>query len=433
MDAVVFVALAGVAPVGHEDAAIRRGEEFGAAEPRVADGEEIRAVFRHVAAAAAFEVFHVHAAAPEIDGEKFAPKLLRPHAALVDEAALVRVAAAESVRAVFRLARFGPLAGGGPVEVVGMLLDEAVGVRREILAVHALVMRAGDEVPQVPDDRVDEKALAELIPVHAPRIRGPARHDLENLAHGMIAPDRAVHRRALRVGRAGCADVRGGLDAVASVEPAVRAPAETVHDVVPHGAEVEAVEHHHGLSIRDIVAVFIREKKELRRAQRPHAAEADLDAREPLHLIGEDGALVEMAVVIRVFEDHDAVALREIEAHLGLAVGVVFRHPQPPARIRRHRDGLLHVRLAGEKGDLETGRRFDRGERVRRGHRVAGLRVHRRGEIRGACVGHEREKSERRSAQERPFPKRCHPERSGGGKAGAAQSKDPGGSTKLST
>ena len=383
VDAFVFVTFAGVAPVGHEDATVRRGEEIDAAEPRVADGKEVRAVFGHVAAAVALEVLHVDAAAVEIDREKSVAIFLRPRAALVDEAALVRVPTAEGVRRFIHPARLVPFPAGVPMIVIGVLLDQAVGVRREFLAVHALVMRAGDQVPEVPDDGVREKRLAVPVPIQAPRVGGAGGDDFENLPRGMKAPDRAIHGDALVRRRAGFADPRRGLDAVASVEPAVRAPAEAVHEVVPHGAGVETVEQHDRFAVRDVVAVFVREKKELRRGQHPHAAEADLDAGEPLHLIRKDRALLGAAVVVRVFEDDDAVALPQIEADLGLAIRVVFRHPQPPARIRGHADGLLHLRLAGEKSHLETGRRFDRGEGLRRGHWFALLGVQRRGKIVG--------------------------------------------------
>ena len=383
VDAFVFVTFAGVAPVGHEDAAVRRGEEIDAAKPRVADAEEIRAVFGHVAAAVALEVLHVDAAAVEIDRKKLVAVFLRPGAALVDETALVRVPAAERVGGFAQSSGLVPFAAGVPVVVVGVLPDELVGVRREFLAVHALVMRAGDQVPEVPDDGVREKRLAVPVPIQAPRVGGTGGDDLENLPRGMKAPDRAIHGDALVRRRAGFADPRRGLDAVASIEPTVRAPAEAVHEVVPHGAGVETVEQYHGLPVRDVVAVFVREKKELRRGQHPHAAEADLDAGEPLHLIRKDRALLGTAVVVRVFENDDAVALPQIEADLGLAIRVVFRHPQPPARIRGHADGLLHLRLAGEKSHLETGRRFDRGEGLRRGHRFALLGVQRRGKIVG--------------------------------------------------
>src|SRR5256885_13102198 len=41
-----------------------------------------------------------------------------------------------------------------------------------------------------------------------------------------------------------------------------------------------------------------------------------------------------------------------------LGVGVILRHPQPPARVPRDGDGILHVRLGGEDVGLESSRQL---------------------------------------------------------------------------
>ena len=63
MNAVVFVAFAGVAPIENENAAVRAVTDFHAAEPRIGRREEIRSMFADIAAPAAFENFFVAAAA----------------------------------------------------------------------------------------------------------------------------------------------------------------------------------------------------------------------------------------------------------------------------------------------------------------------------------------------------------------------------------
>ena len=121
-------------------------------------------------------------------------------------------------------------------------------------------------------------------------------------------------------------------------------------------ADGEAVEHDLGRAVGHVVAVAVGDEQELRRAHQPDAAEAELDAREHLDVVGEDGALVEPAVAVGVLEDQDAVAEAEVELRGQLGVGVVLRDPEPPARVPGHGDRVLHVRLGGEDLDVEPRR-----------------------------------------------------------------------------
>ncbi len=272
-----------------------------------------------------------------------------------------------------------------------------VHVRVQVLAVHAFVMAAGDDVPEMIDDAIGDEHLAMLIEVEAPGIRRAVRHHLELFLGRMITPDAAVDRNALLLRRAGSADVRGGDDAVAAVEPAVGAPGEAVEDVVP-GFERPAIEHDLGRaggqsSRHTPCAVFLRRRNilcivtrrgngtrsvpttlllgrlldrnedEVRRRARPDAAEAVVDAGEVLDVVGEDGAFVVHAVAVGVFEDDDAILAR---FRIGLPVGirVALRDPDSPAIVEAKRDRLHDIGLAGEEGRLEAGRQrhFLRGD-----------------------------------------------------------------------
>ena len=82
----------------------------------------------------------------------------------------------------------------------------------------------------------------------------------------------------------------------------------------------------------------------------------DLNAGEHLQFVGEHLACVEPAVTILVFENKDAIAQGEIELLAALRVSVIFGDPQPPARVPRQRDGILHVRFGGKNGSFEAGR-----------------------------------------------------------------------------
>ena len=172
VDAIVFVALAGVAPIGEEDAPVWCGEEIDATEPGVADVEEIGEMRGEIAAALGEEFFAIEAPAVEVDGEELVMEFGGPGVALVDEATFVSVTAAEGVGAIFFAPGFLPLAGIIPVEMIGVLGEEFVGVGGEIFAIHAIVVGAGDEVPEVADDRIGEEGFAEVIPIEAPGVGG---------------------------------------------------------------------------------------------------------------------------------------------------------------------------------------------------------------------------------------------------------------------
>src|SRR4051794_26629908 len=90
-----------------------------------------------------------------------------------------------------------------------------------------------DHVEEVGDDAGGEEPLAALVEVQAPGVAGPLGDVFEGGGRGVIPPDAAVDGRAFLLGRAGLADVGGLGDAVAAVEPAVRAPRQAIDHVVP--------------------------------------------------------------------------------------------------------------------------------------------------------------------------------------------------------
>ena len=81
-----------------------------------------------------------------------------------------------------------------------------------------------------------------------------------------------------------------------------------------------------------------------------------------------------MTIAFRVLENQHAIAQPQLELRRALGVGVVLRHPQPPARIPRERDGILHVRLGGEDCGLEARRQLHLRGDLYGGHR-RGVRV----------------------------------------------------------
>ena len=342
-----------------------------------------------------------------IEREEFAAILLRPGVALIDHHADVRVAAAEIVG--LAVAAVAPAFGGVVVIMIRDGVEPFIDAGVLALAERFLQMRAGHEVPEVSVHGVDEEHLSVRIPVVAPGIRGTVAEHFHHYALRVVAPDAAIERNAEIVRRAGRAETAGTRMPAATVEPAIRPPAQTVGEVVivvlRHG---EAVEHHLRRTVGKVVAIRIRHEEQLRRAHEPHAAAPDFHTGEHLHGVGENFARVGAAIVVFVLKDEHAVAMREIEAHLVLGISKILRHPHAPARVPRHGDGILHLRLGSEDIHTKAGRHFHlRGgllgghERLAEiGFRIAqGREVIRRGE-----GGEEQEDQVSHGGEKRGFP-----------------------------
>jgi hypothetical protein len=270
------------------------------------------------------------------------------------------------------------------MEMIRVLVDERIGARHYIFAVHALEVRTGNCMPEMADDGVDEKQFAIFIPIHPPRICRPVADSLDDAARGMITPDAAAQFHAFGVGRAGSSNVRMAGDADAAIKPAVRSPAQAVGErvmAVVRGGKT--VEQYLRFAVGHIIAVAISDEKELRRAEQKHTTETRLDTGELLRLVEKNFASIEVTIVVLVFQNQNAVAQLQVEESSRFGVGVILRNPQPAARVECHRDGLAHIRLAGESRDrksrwhLPTRGGFGGGQ----GQIGAGLGVMRRGKL----------------------------------------------------
>ncbi len=210
--------------------------------------------------------------------------------------------------------------------MVGVLIDEVVDAGIGILTVHAFEVCALNPVPEMADDGIDEKHFAVLVPIRAPGIRGAMAVGLVDFAHGMVAPDAAGGGLTFLARRAGNVRPTRAGDADATVEPAIGAPLQAVGECVAaprRGAETVEEDLRRAAGF---VAVS-GNPEQIRRTQGVDATEAALDAGEHLEIVGEDRALVEVAVVVGVFEDQDAIAKLEVEALLVVGVGIVLRNP----------------------------------------------------------------------------------------------------------
>src|SRR5207248_5207361 len=107
----------------------------------------------------------------------------------------VSVTAAEMVRRA--IPRFLPATCGIEVPMVRVLFDQRVGAGIGINRVRTNEVRAGEVVPEMAIDRVDEKEFAMLVPIVPPRIGGAGADCFHNFAPWMITPNRAAQGNAL--------------------------------------------------------------------------------------------------------------------------------------------------------------------------------------------------------------------------------------------
>jgi hypothetical protein len=139
------------------------------------------------------------------------------------------------------------------------------------------------------------------------------------------------------------------------VEPAVGPPFQAIRDGMSRLFNVETVEHDLRLAVGYVVAVFIRQKEELRWAEQPSAAHADLDAGQPFGLVVEHRALVVSAVTVGIFKDDNPVFVLDVEvARISAGPGIVLSHPQAAAVVGGDRNWVLNVGLCGEGRKLEA-------------------------------------------------------------------------------
>ena len=258
--------------------------------------QEVRIAVADVAAAVRFHDIDVDAVPVNVAHKQFAVILFRPRSTLITQQPTVRVTATETT--ADRVPR--PLVRALPVPVRGNRFDVVVGVRVEVLPRLALVAATLHDVPEVRNHAGFDEEIAVRIVVQPPRVRGALREDFKRMPRRMISPDARVDRRALRVLRAGSADVRVREHAVATVQPAIRTPDETVKGFV-RVLVAETIEENFRLA--RLVVRIGGDEQHVRRSPDPDAAEAILDARDEVQAFKEDGLFVELAIAVSVLED----------------------------------------------------------------------------------------------------------------------------------
>src|SRR5262249_34201897 len=240
----------------------------------------------------------VDAVTVDVAHEYVVAEVGRERAAEVDERAAVGMAAAQGKR-VGR-ANGSLEVGPGVMQVIGDGRDSLVGVEARWAIAPRLVMAPLDHVEQVRIDAVRDEALTEVVEIDTPRVGRSVHEVFEDESRRVNAVDAAVAVDALVGRRAWPADVRRARATVPRVQPAIRAPREPVHQVVPALLVAEAIENQFRRAVRFAVAVAIRDEVEPRRGDDPDAAESDLDSGDVVEPLVKHGALVGAAIAVGV-------------------------------------------------------------------------------------------------------------------------------------
>src|SRR5262249_53906581 len=183
---------------------------------------------------------------------------------------------------------------------------EGVGIgQRAVLAEALLVVAALDVVEATRVAPVVAGVHPTLgVEFQAEGIAAALGEDLVTATLGVVAPDKLTHRvngtpGADTTGLAGTLDLSGDGAALASVEPAVGAPAQAVDDRV-RIFEPEAFQQHLGIAVGHVVVVAVRIEKQVRRVQYIHAAPAAGTRGPDAQPIDEGLLLVEDAAALGV-------------------------------------------------------------------------------------------------------------------------------------
>ena len=224
------------------------------------------------------------------------------------------------------------------------------------------------------------------IEIQLERIAPALRENFIHLRRRMVAPDHArlaIHAGKIRRIHAGARDAARRRAALRAVKPAVRPPCKAVRDRV-RVFESEACEPHLGLA--EVVAIFARVKKQIRRLHHPQSAVADERGVGHVQPVERDFRLIENTVAIRVLMHRDevasAVVMRRRGRHAVEARAVVFvaadhlharririlpvlRHPHPPALIEADVRRLRDLRFARDEVHREVVRHRHLRQRVR--------------------------------------------------------------------
>ena len=201
-----------------------------------------------------------------------------------------------------------------------------------------------------------DEEMPVVVEVDPPLVAAAARKNLELVTHRMITPDTGIQAQPLARRCTGFANERFIEHAVIAVQPAVRPPRQAVRCLM-RVLITPAVEQNFRLGVGHVIAVAIRNKKQMRRGAKPHAAETHFDAADEVQVFGKNLPRLKRAIGIRVLKNHHAVTA--LADWLALRIAVRLDHPQTTARVEGESDRLRHFRLARDEIDAKPFRHPD--------------------------------------------------------------------------
>ena len=208
------------------------------------------------------------------------------------------------------------------------------------------------------------KCSAKFVEFKAERVAAALGEDFEDFCAGVVAPD-ILSPHALTL------NLIGRRAAVGPVDPAVGAPVQAARERV-RVLQSEAREMHLGITVGDVVVVFVGIKKQVGRVEDPRAAVAGQHARREVKAGEKRFVVREGSVAIFVLQDRDHIgtahAARRWRWHAvkfradvlivacdGEAgrkrILEILHDPHPPTRVELEVDRLTDERLAGDEFD----------------------------------------------------------------------------------
>ena len=238
------------------------------------------------------------------------------------------------------------------VGVVADGLDGRVSVGIEVGTGLFVVDATLDDVEEVGDDAAGGEAVAEIIEVEAPRIREATCEDFEIASFGVEAPDASIEVEAVVFRSTRFSDERVGENALATVEPAVGAPDETVEGFVAV-LHAPAVEKYFGFGVGNIVAISVGNENEIGRRAEVDPAVSDGNSGGEGDFVVEEFFGIEDSVAVGVLKNLNAT---ELFVFVGAPVDVVvvFHDPDAAFGIESEGDGFADVWFGGVNGNVES-------------------------------------------------------------------------------
>ena len=184
-----------------------------------------------------------------------------------------------------------------------------IGILRRAALAH--VDAAGSHVEEVVDHAGADKEVPALVVIAAPGIAGAIGEDFEfpgrllALLGGAATTDPGIELEAVLLRHARAAHLAIGEDAVRHIEPSIGSPGEGVHQLMRVLATKAGEDHAPFVGLVIVVAVL--EMQEVWLLADVDAVVAADDGTGEIETLDKDGALVGLAIVIGVFEDHNSV------------------------------------------------------------------------------------------------------------------------------